>query len=42
MDINDLIKAKRPGYLLKRREDVKRLRTLLLEKNWMEIQMIGH
>lgn len=42
MDINDLIKAKRPGYLLKRHEDAHKLRALLSEKNWTEIQMIGH
>ena len=42
MDFQDLIKAKIPGYLLKRQEDVKNLKKFLAEKNWPEIKMIGH
>ncbi len=42
MEFKDLIKAKIPGYLLKRQEDVQKLKSFLDEKNWDEIKMIGH
>jgi HPt (histidine-containing phosphotransfer) domain-containing protein len=42
MDINDLIRAKLPAYLLKRQEDVPKLRSLLSQKKWEEIKMLGH